>query len=125
MKAIMCAVFVAVVGCTPKPEASAVCKQVEAAGIGTGCKEDKPHMLSGRAKAKWTFDLVNVAGKTGQVLSFADAEAHQATVKAFEAAGMLAGPHRYGSEKALIFVQMNDGASLDDGKKVKALVDAL
>ncbi|HEX7601640.1 MAG TPA: hypothetical protein VF316_08550 [Polyangiaceae bacterium] len=46
-------------------------------------------------------------------------------VTAYEAAAILAGPHRYGSAKALIFVQLSDKASLDVGKKARGIVDAL
>lgn len=119
------AVLCGLAGCAPKPTAEAVCHQLEAAGQAKGCHQDKPEVFAARAKTKWVFDLPRVAGKTGQVLDFANADDYQATVDAFTKAAMLAGPHRYGSSKALVFVQMNTGASLDDGNKVKGIVDAL
>lgn len=125
MKLVISAVLLS--GCAAKPAASDVCKQIEGAGVakpGT-CKAETPAVMAARAKEKIAFDLAAVPGKTGQVLSFAKAEDYTATVKAFEAAAMLAGPHRYGSEKALIFVQLNDGASVDVGNKVKGLVAGL
>lgn len=112
-------------GCSKAVTAADACKKLEAAGVAANCHEEKPEMFAARAKQKYAFDLPSVPGKTGQVLSFADSDAYSATAKAFESAAMLAGPHRYGSEKALIFVQMNTGASLDTGKKAKAVVDAL
>lgn len=111
--------------CNKGPSAADVCKKIEAAGVGKNCKEGERKMLSGRASSKYDFDLVAVPGKTGQVLSFDRDDDYQATEKAFREAGMLAGPHRYGSAKARIFVQMNEGLSTADGNKVKALVDAL
>jgi hypothetical protein len=117
----------AVGGCGAKPNPVDVCKSLEAAGVAKAgtCKEDKPGMISARAQEMQSFELANVPGEGGQVLSFANADAYTATTTAFEKAAMLAGPHRYGSAKALIFVQMNAGASLEDGKKAKAVVDAL
>ena len=73
--------IVLVAACSPKPTAADVCKKIEASGLASGCKEEKP--------------------------------------------GALTGPHRYGSRKALVFVQANDGLSLEDGKKLKAIVDGL
>lgn len=122
---VLVASLLLLAGCPSKPSASAVCAQIVAAGIGKNCKEGKPLMMSARAKTKYDFDLVSVPGKGGQVLDFGSADDFKATVDAFNQAGMLAGPHRYGSEKASIFVQMNDGASLEVGKKTKALVEAL
>lgn len=114
-------------GCATKPSAADVCKKLEGAGVAAAgsCKQDKPIALAARAKEKFVFDLAGVPGKTGQVLSHASAEDYKATVDGFTAAAALAGPHRYGSEKALVFVQLNDKASLDVGNKAKGVVDAL
>lgn len=71
------------------------------------------------------FDLPSVPGKTGQVLRFAKSSDYEATVKAFDAAAVLAGRHRYGSSKALIFVQLNSEASSDVGAKAEGIVNAL
>ena len=114
-----------VTGCAKKPTAMAVCAQLVDAGIASGCKEEKPGGMGAAAIERATFDLPSVKGKTGQVLRFEKAEYYTNTVDGFQRAATFAGPHRYGSEKALIFVQMNDGASLDVGKKTKAIVDAL
>jgi hypothetical protein len=113
------------VGCTSKPSAADVCKRLEAAGVAKGCREEKPEVMTARAKVKYGFDLPSVPGKTGQVLTFADAEAYTATVQDFEKVAPLAGPHRFGSEKALVFVQLNSGASLETGKTARGIVEGL
>lgn len=92
-------------GCAQYPSAQDVCAKIATAGIGA------------------YFDLVHVPGKGGGVMSFDSKDDYDATVKAFGAAAMLAGPHRYGNEKALIFVQANDKMSNDEGAKLKAIVD--
>jgi hypothetical protein len=127
MRPTMLIAAVLLSACQPKPSASDVCKKLEAAGVATAgsCKQDKPLALAARAKEKYVFDLASVPGKTGQVLTHASAEDYKATVDGFTAAAALAGPHRYGSEKALVFVQLNDKASLDVGNKAKAVVDGL
>ncbi|XXX79181.1 hypothetical protein WMF30_10445 [Sorangium sp. So ce134] len=112
-------------GCSAKPAAADVCAKLEAAGIAKNCRESKPLALTARAAQKYDFDLVEVPGKTGQVLTFAADEDYSATVEAFKAMAMLAGPHRYGNQKARVFLQMNDGASLDTGKKAQGVVDGL
>lgn len=89
------------------------------------CKQSVPSAMNARAKEEYVFDLVAPKGKTGHVLAFEKADDYDATVKAYEAMAMLAGSHRYGSEKARIFVQLNSEASLDTGKKAKAVVDGL
>jgi hypothetical protein len=109
-------------GCAAKPDASSICKQIEAAGIGTSCTQVKPEIINARAKTKVDFDLVRVPGKKGAVLDFASADDYSATVNAYAAAAMLAGPHRYGNPSTHIFVQLNTGASLEDGGAVSAIV---
>lgn len=122
-------VFVAVVGltvgCSKKPGAADVCKQIEATGVGANCRASQPAGLAAGAAEKYEFDLPSVAGKTGQVLRFDSEDKLAATSDAFEKAGMLAGPHRYGSKKALVFVQANNGLAAAEGAKLKSVVDAL
>ena len=107
--------------------AESVCKALETEGIATqgSCKKDEPKMVSAKAKTKYSFDLASVEGETGQVLDFADESSFDATVAVFDEMAMLAGPHRYGSAKAMIFVQFNSGASAEIGNKAKAVVDGL
>lgn len=66
-----------------------------------------------------------VPGETGQAMRSEKTSGYDATVKAFDAMAALAGRHRCGSEKALIFVQLNSKASADVGTKTKAVVDGL
>jgi hypothetical protein len=115
--------IVLVAACSPKPTAADVCKKIEASGLASGCKEEKPGGLGASATERYVFDLPSVPGKGGQVLRFDREESFSSS--AFTNAAALTGPHRYGSKKALVFVQANDGLSLEDGKKLKAIVDGL
>jgi hypothetical protein len=117
--------LVTVTGCSKRPSAADVCKKLEASGVAASCRTDSPNGLGAAASEKVSFDLPSVPGKTGAVFGFASADSYKSTTGAFEGAAMLAGPHRYGSEKALIFVQMNSGATPDVGGKAKAVVEAL
>lgn len=127
MKITMLLMFVTVatVGCEAKPTAAEVCAKLAGAGVAAGCKQKVPAAMNARAKEEYVFDLVAPKGKTGHVLAFEKADDYDATVKAYEGMAMLAGSHRYGSAKARIFVQLNSEASLDTGKKAKAVVDGL
>lgn len=124
---ICCALLVGtlVMGCTKKPTAMTVCQKIEATGVGKNCREGKPGGLGAAAIEDAAFDLPSVPGKGGAVMRFENEGAYDRTVDAFERAAMLAGPHRYGSKRALIFVQMNEGLSMEDGRKVRSVVDAL
>lgn len=123
--AVLLIISAAALGCAKAPTAQDACSKLEAAGVAKGCREVKAEVINARAKTKYDFDLVHVPGKKGAVLDFAKDEDYEATVKAYEAAAMFAGPHRYGNPKALIFVQMNTDATLEEGKQVKALIDRL
>lgn len=112
-------------GCGSKPTAVDVCAKLEANGVAKNCKPGERGGLSSTASEKVVFDLVDVPEKTGQVLRFDDTGAYRQAVDSFQAAATLAGPHRYGSEKALIFVQISDAASEAIGAKAKATVDGL
>ncbi len=114
--------LIILLGCAQKPSASAVCKKIESSGIGKGCTQVKPDKINARAKTKFDFDLVGVPGEKGAVLDFESDADYSATVEAYAAAAMLAGPHRYGNPSTRIFVQLNSGASLEDGNTVKAIV---
>jgi hypothetical protein len=125
MTYVMILLLAVVIGGCSKPSAMSVCKQLEAAKIGANCHEEKAAGLGAAAIERAEFTLPSVPGKGGMVLLFEKKEYYQQTVDAFAKAAILAGPHRYGSESKLIFVQMNEGASLETGKATKALVDAL
>ncbi|MBB1161056.1 hypothetical protein [Aquariibacter albus] len=103
--------------------AASVCDKIVAAGIGKNCTRDKPMALGARARNKYNFDLTGVPGKGGAVFDFSTQEDYNATVNAFAEVAFLAGPHRYGNSKTKIFVQMNSGASLNDGDLVKNIVE--
>lgn len=126
MKRVICVgIVLLLAGCAKKPTAMEVCKKVEASGVGANCREGQPGGLGAAAVENAQFDLPSVAGKTGQVMRFDSEEFYANTETAYGNAAMLAGPHRYGSKKALIFVQANDGLSVENGKKLKDVVDGL
>lgn len=104
---------------------ASVCSQIEDAGIGKNCAPGNPTGLAVAATEKYDFDLPSVPGEGGTVMIFDNADQYRKTVKSYDDAAFLAGPHRYGSENALIFVQINEGLSSSDGQKVKDIVDSL
>lgn len=113
------------VGCAKKPTAMEACKKLEIAGVASGCHESKPEGLGSAAVERAEFSLPTVPDKGGSVYRFDKEDTYTSTVTAFEKVAMLAGPHRYGSAKTLLFLQMNEGASLEVGKRAKAVMDAL
>lgn len=125
MNRIWIATLVTALGCSKGPSAMDVCKQIEATGVASNCRTDTPRGLGLAAKELVAFDLTNVSGKSGQVLKFADVDTYTKTVDAYDAAAMLAGPHRYGSKTARVFVQANSGLSGEDGMKIRGVVSAL
>ena len=114
---------------TPAPAsdsaAQRVCAEIERAGIGDNCVRGEGNGLQLAATEVYDFDLRSVPGEGGAVMAFDDVALYRKTVQAYEDAASLAGPHRYGSESALIFVQINEGLSSSDGQKVKEIVDSL
>jgi hypothetical protein len=111
--------------CKGKPTALAVCEKISAVGAGANCRADKPGGLGSAAKEKAVFDVPGVKDATGQVLNFDKASDYSATVKAFDAMAALAGRFRYGSESALIFVQMNSETPPEVGAKAEKVVSDL
>jgi len=111
--------------CHSKPTAAGVCGKLVAAGVAANCKSGTPGGLGAAASEQAVFDLPSVPGETGQVLRFDKSSDFEATTKAYDAVAVLAGRHRYGSSAALIFVQLNSGASTDIGAKAEAVVNAL
>ena len=104
---------------------ASVCSQIEDAGIGKNCAPGSTTGLAVAATGAYDFDLPSVPGEGGTVMIFDNADLYHKTVKSYADAAFLAGPHRYGSENALIFVQINEGLSSSDGEKVKDIVDSL
>jgi len=106
-----------------KPTADAVCTQLVAAGVATNCVVKQPGGIGAAADKAMDFDLAHDA--KGQVLTFRSEADFKATIGAFDAAAVLAGKHRYGSESALTFVQLNAQTPDAVGDKAKAVVDGL
>lgn len=125
---LVAAVAVFALSCSalsPKPSAEEVCKKLETMGIAKSCREVKPLGLSAAARTRIDFDLVSVPGKGGAVMAYDSPEAFRSCVEAHQAAALLVGPHQYGSQKTLIFTQINESLSLEDGKKVRAMIEGL
>lgn len=106
-------------------DAAAVCKKIVELNVGVNCTESEPIGLGIGATEKYEFELPSVPGESGQVLLFSDKATYDKTVAAYDGAASLAGPHRYGSPSALVFVQINEGLSAAEGQKVEQLVAGL
>ncbi|MDH6284930.1 hypothetical protein [Prescottella agglutinans] len=102
-----------------------MCAKIEKSGVGANCSQDEPGGLGIGATENYAFDLPSVPGRSGQVMVFDDPKIYKKTVDAYAEMSGLAGPHRYGNERALVFVQINEGLSAQDGKTVKSIVDGL
>ena len=126
MKTAAAAICLLLAACSPSgPSALDVCQKLVDAKLAESCESDSPAGLGAAASQMAAAKLVAPAGKKAQVLVFDSADAYEKTVKAFEGAAMLAGPHRYGNASKRVFVQANDGMSKDDGEKLRAIVEAL
>lgn len=121
---LVVAMLCGLLGCSNKPSAMSVCKELEAAGVGKNCHNATKRGLLGRAaRDAVVIDLPN--GKTGGVLSFDDTDAFEATVSAYAKASIFMGRHRYGNAKALIFVNLDSESDDGAGNKAKRVVDEL
>jgi hypothetical protein len=109
----------------PPPTAASVCGQLAAAGLAANCHDQVPRRINARAKEESEFDLPSVPGHGGAAFSFVTAEDYKATVDAYASMSLLTGSHRYGNERARIFVQLNEDAPADVGQRTKAIVDGL
>lgn len=110
------------------PSAGDVCRQLEAVGVAHKCQVASRGDLGtiARSASEYvTFGITTTPGKPGKVLRFRNAADFGDAVSGFEAAAFLIGPHRYGSSKALIFVQLPKETSADVGAKASAVVSAL
>jgi hypothetical protein len=118
-------VFTVLAACGKPPSAIEACHKLESAGVAANCRPDKPKGLGADASESAAFDLPSVPGHGGAVFRFETDEAYDSTVKSFDEAKVLAGPHRYGNRTRHIFTQFNDGASMEVGAKAKAAIAAL
>lgn len=128
MKSWMVVCVIGLLGCggpSAPPTAEQVCGALERSGIAANCTREVPAALSARARQRYDFDLVSLPGHGGAVMDFATPADFDATVAAYAEVAMLAGSHRYGNRESLIFVQMNQGASVEVGDRTRAIVEAL
>lgn len=114
-----------VVSCGNAMSAKDACEKLTKAGFGSNCTKDEPGGVGAAAWENYAFDLTEPKGESCQVLSFKKREDYDATVKAFDAAAALAGPHRYGNPGKLIFVQCNEKMPRDKGAELEKTVSAL
>lgn len=105
--------------------AKAACPKLSTSVGGGECKAEEPSGLGAAAWERQTFELVEPKGKTCQVMSFRKRADLDATVKAFDGAATLAGPHRYSSTTKLLFVQCNRGMPRDAGTKLERALGEL
>lgn len=122
-RSLLVAVSLLAFGCGKKPTAMAVCEKLVVAGVAANCEAKPPGGLGAAALEHVVFDIPG--GKTGQVMTFDKASDYTATTKAYDAAAVLAGRHRYGSESALTFVQLNSETPAELGTNAKTVVEAL
>ncbi len=125
MRLVLLPTLMLLAGCPKPPTPSEVCAKLVSAGVASNCHAETPAGLGGRAREEVAFDLPSVPGHGGGVYGFETDADYSSTVQSFEAAAVLAGPWRFGSAKARIFVQMNDGAKPEVGAKARAVVDGL
>lgn len=109
----------------PRVSAAGVCQMIVGLGVGANCTEDEPGGLGIGADENYQFELPSVPGESGQVMVFSDSKIYDKTVAAYDDVASIAGPHRYGSSNALVFVQINEGLSAAEGQKVEQLVSGL
>lgn len=106
-------------------DAAAVCRVIVDLGVGANCTESEPKGLGIGANERYEFALPSVPGESGQILVFSDSKIYDKTVAAYAEVASFAGPHRYGSSNALVFVQINVGLSAAEGQNVEQLVSGL
>lgn len=107
------------------PDLASACKKLADAVKGSNCQKGSPAGIGAAAWERYDFDLVEPKGEKCQVLSFRKVEDLDATVKAFDGAAALAGPHRYANRDALLFVQCNEGMPRDLAGPLTAALEKL
>jgi hypothetical protein len=112
-------------GCGRRSSALDVCLKLQNAGLATSCHSVTPTGPGAAAIESASFELAELPEHDGAVYRFENAASYDKTVDAFAAAAALYGPHRYGSRKALIFMQVNSDAPSDIATNVKNVVDGL
>ncbi len=112
-------------GCARRPSALDFCQKLQVAGVASGCHDVSPTGLGAAAIESAVFELTEVPEHDGTVYRFDNTASFDKTVDAFATAATLMGPNRFGSRKALIFVQVNSDAPSDIAANVKRLVEAL
>jgi hypothetical protein len=111
-------------GCSKGPTALEFCQKLEGAGVATACHVAPPAGMSAAASETALFELKDLPEHDGIVCRFKDPAAYDKTEAAF-AAESWTGPHRFGSRKALVFVNLNSNTPSDIAAHAKELVDAL
>ncbi|HXN32369.1 MAG TPA: hypothetical protein VN894_10925 [Polyangiaceae bacterium] len=111
-------------GCAKRASALDVCQKLQGAGVATNCQTMPPAGLGAAAVESAGFELTELPEHDGAVYRFDNPAAYDKAVDAF-AASTIMGPNRYGSRKALVFVQISPDAPSDIAANVKRLVEGL
>ena len=123
MRKIIVALFL--VGCGSDLDAKTACEKLTGQGLGASCTKDSPGGLGAAAWEKYDFEIPEPKGKKCQVLAHKSDADLEGTIKGFDAAAGLAGPHRYSNKAKRIFVQCNSDMPREAGEKIEAAVKAL
>jgi hypothetical protein len=115
----------ALTSCSKPITALQVCQKLQEAGVAANCRAGKPSGLGANATEAADFDLPSVPGHGGLVLRCDTVQAYEGTVRGYDDAKVLAGPHRYGNADRKVFVQFNESATMDVGAKARAVVQGL
>jgi len=111
--------------CGGKPKAQAVCAKLEAAGAAANCRAGKPTGVYSTATEVAEFDVPELPGKGGVVLTFDQAAVYDNTVRSYSELGSRNADHRYGKRERLVFVAINEAAPAETADKAKAVVEGL
>jgi hypothetical protein len=113
------------VACGGQPSAMEVCKKLESVGVASNCRQGKKVGPAAVAKERAEFDVPAVAGRPGEVLTFAEEREYLITVSTYNRLGTYNGLHRYGSKDRLVFTAFNEYASPELAEKAKKVIEEL
>jgi len=109
--------------CGKTPKALDVCAKLEAAGAAANCRAGKATGVYSTAKEVAEFDVPDLAGKGGVVLTFGQSATYDNTVRSYSEMGSRNADHRYGNRERLLFVAINEAAPAETADKAKAVVE--
>jgi hypothetical protein len=113
------------------PTAMSVCKQLEGAGVASGCKPiaSRPTATqmdpAGDAKDQVEFALVSSPKQIGTVFVFDSSAACEKAAKSYHEVFEALAADTYASPKAKTMVSLNVDATKDEAAKAKKIVESL